>query len=417
MAIFGPVVEGWHAVVRQGHGTVSSPVEPVPHNSEDHPVGENLDVQIRKLQEFYWSDADPEGRGFVSLAELYRRAGDYSEAHRLLRDGLARHGRLASGHVVLGWVYLDQGLSTEAEVAFRAALAVDPENLGALRGLGDLLLERDVAEEALAVHRKLHRLDPLAQDVPERIGVLEARVQALAESRGLGPREAGPDAPVWEDGAAVADSLDWEVASIQADRSSEPLEDEPEPHDSDRDEVDEGASPSAVLSPAQGKDSLVTRTMGEIYLRQGLLDEARRVFETLLEEDPENELLRTRLREVEAAGRGEDEGPDTLGSAEETAAEQVIPVRALGPDEIRSIEEMAPEGVIPISALAPEPVLPVAELAPDAIVPVADLAPNLVVSIGDLAPETVLPIQDLAPDGEGPDSTLEDFEAWLDRLP
>lgn len=374
-------------------------------------MGENLDTQIRKLQEFYWSDADPEGRGFVSLAELYRRAGDLPEAHRLLRDGLARHARLASGHVVLGWVYLDQGSPTEAEAAFRAALSVDSENLGALRGLGELLLEREEPREALTVHRKLERLDPLDRDVPKRLRELEARTEALARSPELLSENTEQGVPVWEDGGEIAESLDWDRASVQEDLSPE-AEDEP----------------PAILGPTQGKDSLVTRTMGEIYLRQGLLDEARRVFETLLEEDPENELLRTRLREVDAAekGAGQESGPSDdapppglspVGTLEEALGGGDLPASGLRPDEVTPIQELGPDSLVPITALAPGSVIPVAELAPDIIVPVAQLAPEAILSVGDLAPDTILPIQELAPDARGPGSTLEDSEARSDRLP
>ena len=40
-------------------------------------MGQPLEVHIRKLQEFYWSEADPEGRGFVPLADALRKAGEF----------------------------------------------------------------------------------------------------------------------------------------------------------------------------------------------------------------------------------------------------------------------------------------------------------------------------------------------------
>lgn len=51
-------------------------------------MGQPLEVHIRELQELYWSAADPDGRGFVHLADALRRAGDLREAHRVLREGL-----------------------------------------------------------------------------------------------------------------------------------------------------------------------------------------------------------------------------------------------------------------------------------------------------------------------------------------
>ena len=72
-------------------------------------MGQPLEFHIRKLQEFYWSAADPDGRGFVPLADALRRAGEHWEARRVLREGLKRHPDYLSGYVVAAWLSLDQG--------------------------------------------------------------------------------------------------------------------------------------------------------------------------------------------------------------------------------------------------------------------------------------------------------------------
>jgi hypothetical protein len=46
-------------------------------------------------------------------------------------------------------------------------------------------------------------------------------------------------------------------------------------------------------------DRLVTKTMAEIYLQQGHLEEAYSLFKTLSERDPEDVELRNRLKELE----------------------------------------------------------------------------------------------------------------------
>ena len=46
-------------------------------------------------------------------------------------------------------------------------------------------------------------------------------------------------------------------------------------------------------------DSLVTKTLAEIYLQQGHFEEAYSLFKTLSELDPENVDLKNRLRELE----------------------------------------------------------------------------------------------------------------------
>jgi hypothetical protein len=46
-------------------------------------------------------------------------------------------------------------------------------------------------------------------------------------------------------------------------------------------------------------DRLVTKTLAEIYLQQGHLEQAYSLFKTLSERDPEDVELRNRLRELE----------------------------------------------------------------------------------------------------------------------
>ena len=347
-------------------------------------MGGSLEAKIRKLQAFYWSDSDPDGRGFVNLADAYRKDGDPLEALRILREGLRRHPRLASGHVVRGWVYAEQGDSDDAEEAFRAALGVDPGNVSALRGLGELLARKGETVEALEILRLLLPLDPLDGDLPDRIREMEASVGPLtAEAGEPSTDEAPAKLHPWDDPEGAAEELDWSAAALQADQSVE------------EDGVEPGAPPaesspgSALLSPPVGSDALVTRTMGEIFLRQGLLDEAEGVFERLLDRDQGNQALRSKLEEVRARQRGE--------SVVSTAPADSFP-GAFGrgtPDLIVPIQELSAGGILPIEALAPDLIYPIQELAPDVIVPINSLAP-------DSSPEN---------------PTLDAFEAWLDELP
>jgi len=46
-------------------------------------------------------------------------------------------------------------------------------------------------------------------------------------------------------------------------------------------------------------DRLVTKTLAEIYLQQGHLEEAYSLFKTLSERDPEDVELKNRLKELE----------------------------------------------------------------------------------------------------------------------
>ncbi|HIF21688.1 MAG TPA: tetratricopeptide repeat protein [Gemmatimonadetes bacterium] len=86
---------------------------------------ESLEGEIRILRSLFWSDRDPDGRGFAQLADAYRRDGDPKQAFELLGDGLDRQPDFSPGHVVATRLYLEQGLFSEAEISARRALDLD----------------------------------------------------------------------------------------------------------------------------------------------------------------------------------------------------------------------------------------------------------------------------------------------------
>jgi len=458
---------------------------------KDRSVGQPLEVHIRKLQEFYWSESDPDGRGFVPLADALRKAGEFQEASRILRDGLRRHPDFLAGHVVSAWLSLDQGHPGEAERHFQAAMDLDPKNVAALRGLAELHLEKGDEDSALDYMEALLAEDPVDLELPSRLEELRDQIQTRQEAQRHGGSEG--EALPWGDPSGVEAELDWGDAILQPDSGPSPSA------ISEEENPDESVRPLLVVEdgepiPAEGdlEDSLITSTLGEIYLRQGLLGRAEWVFESLLEEDPENEHLRRRLDEVQELLRSQDsveemppetspvdeqEEAGTLESSVEgsggsvtewrpegfpeagevevvpieslapdraspgrpapTSAadipEDVVPVELLGPGEIVPVESLGPEEAVPIESLEPAEIVPIAFLAPeepisvellapDGPIPIQDLAPSEPVPIESLAPSGPVSIVSLAPDGdegvsiEGSDSTIQDFERWLDKL-
>jgi tetratricopeptide (TPR) repeat protein len=377
--------------------------------TEDQSVGQPLEAHIRKLQEFYWSERDPVGRGFVPLADALRKAGDFVESQRVLREGLSRHPDFISGHVVAGWLSLDRGRLEEAEARFRTALELDPKNIAALRALGDILMERGDGGAALDILEVLSYEDPMDLDLPGLIADLRLQAESAVEE--IPDPDEEPVPPVWDDPHSVADELDWGSATLQPDES---------PEDKPGGDPDEEA----------GEGAVVTSTLGEIYLRQGLLDEAEDVFETLLKDDPQSALLRQRLEEVRSlkrggevlgdrAGRfpGEEEesfdyetsreaGPEDSFHQAEFNSSRVVPIESLAPDRIStraredlaSPEESAPDEPISVDALAPDEPISVEALAPDEPISVEALAPDEPISIEALAPDEPISIEALAPD-------------------
>jgi tetratricopeptide (TPR) repeat protein len=153
-------------------------------------VAQSVEKEIQELRSLFWSDRDPDGRAFAALADAHRKAGDFDQALELLTDGLARHPDFATGHVVAGWLHRARGDDVQAESAFRRVMALDPENISALRGLGFLLADRSRAGEALGVFRRLGELEPRDMEVRARI----VELTTLADRGGFEP--AGPAVPV-----------------------------------------------------------------------------------------------------------------------------------------------------------------------------------------------------------------------------
>ena len=109
---------------------------------------EPLEQEIRTLQALLWSERDPEGLAFATLADAYLRAGRKKQALDLLEDGTARHPSFASGHIVAMRLYQGQGMLGEAELAARRVLELDSQNVVALVSLEAILREQDRVVEA-----------------------------------------------------------------------------------------------------------------------------------------------------------------------------------------------------------------------------------------------------------------------------
>jgi tetratricopeptide (TPR) repeat protein len=184
-----------------------------------------------------------------------------------------------------------------------------------------------------------------------RAGDLEAH-EALAAERGAGrPDEVHPPAHDSDPNLGEVDVIDpfgfdplvapeGSVASRSEVDSSEGQD--TLPPDFDDDDAPDWSLPSEPEGPrVSGVEPLpVTRTLGELYARQGLVSQAAGVFEALLERNPEDETLRARLSELRAgspASPTEAEG----GGAAEAAAEPSDSAESGDPSEPLEVSMVA----------------------------------------------------------------------------
>src|SRR5918992_1548550 len=113
--------------------------------------------RLRELQAKF--DENPR-RYFAPLANEYRKGGQPKRAIEICRAHLAQMPGHMSGQVVYGQALFEAAEFDEARQVFEGALVLDPENLIALRSLGDLALQAGNAQDARTWYSRLLEADP-----------------------------------------------------------------------------------------------------------------------------------------------------------------------------------------------------------------------------------------------------------------
>jgi len=154
--------------------------------------------EIEKLEK-RWAE-NPKGRNFAPLADAYRKAGELDRAIELCTAGLERHPDYVSAHIVFGRCLMDQKNDPAASEVFRKVLALDPENVLALKILADIAERGHRYDEAVDWLTRLLSADPMNGEAAETLTRTRSRAaQAAARSTpplGETPARAGPPEPV-----------------------------------------------------------------------------------------------------------------------------------------------------------------------------------------------------------------------------
>ena len=235
---------------------------------------------------------DPRSPVFVPLSEIYRKMGFLDDAYQVASTGVRHLPGYAPGHVALGRVQSQCGDLVAASGSFSKALDLDADSLPALKGLARVKRQSGELTEA---RRLLERAVALAPN-DETL----SRILASLAPEEKAPASAAAPAP----------------AARMARRAHRP--------------------------PA---DPFTTVTIAEIYIRQGFLRRAHKIYRDLLATDPGDEEIRQRLIALkdqiaeqemrEAESEGGESGGIELGAAEPVYEEA-------GPSLSPSVEESAP---------------------------------------------------------------------------
>ena len=133
-------------------------------------------------------------RVFARLANEYRKSGDLDVAIEICRAHVPLQPTYISGYIVLGQALFERGQPDEARSTFETALSLDPENLIALRQLGDIARASGDLDAARGWYHKLLEVDPQNEDIAAQLEALDVPTQSAATpiTAATAPAEAAP---------------------------------------------------------------------------------------------------------------------------------------------------------------------------------------------------------------------------------
>jgi len=113
-------------------------------------------------------------RYFAPLANEYRKAGEIDQAIAICREYLPQQPGHMSGHIVYGQALYEARQFDESKTVFETALSLDPENLIALRHLGDIALVIGDADGARGWYRRVLEADPRNEEIQGQLAKLDS---------------------------------------------------------------------------------------------------------------------------------------------------------------------------------------------------------------------------------------------------
>ena len=306
-------------------------------------------LRIEELKKKF--DENPR-RYFAPLANEYRKAGDLQQAISICQAHLPQQPGHMSGHIVYGQALFEARQFDQARTVFETALALDPENLIALRYLGDIAFELGDRAGARSWYTRVLETDPrneeiaalmaamgaeerttsresgasaAAADAEAAVPKAPARPEPAGQTSGVAASKAAAEPAPAKEAAGTSGAADAELEKLFS-RPAEPRAETPAPPEPSAFSPLSGfapkspdaapsleqpapslapAAPSAPLTDGAARETgFVTETMAELYVKQGFYDRALGVYRELVAQNPNDRGLRERMERIEREVRG-----------------------------------------------------------------------------------------------------------------
>ena len=294
---------------------------------------------ITKLEKAF--RLDPGFPHFARLADLYLKRGRMEQALALCQKGCESFPDYATGFIVLSKCHEKRGDLKGAHEAMEQALRLDPENPSGYKHLAHLFEQLGLTPRVLQSLRQAAALDPFDASLAEPIDRLASQAAPDAPTPEAGDtldpeaRPSAPDAPEAVHAVCIKQELspsDAPAPEESADSAApEPPKTPAAPPPKDREDLygdtngselsrllqaieeDKATEPTPALSePLTSADStpsapknnrIATMTLAEIYTTQGLTQKAIETYRELLQQEPTNPIIRSKLASLERGNK------------------------------------------------------------------------------------------------------------------
>ncbi len=242
----------------------------------------------------------PGSHVFAPLADAYRKLGLIEEALDICARGLSANPRYASGHVVQGKCQYDAGRAERAEESFKKVLALDPQNLVALRYLGIIRASCGDSDGARSYFEQILVLDPDDKDIQFRLELIREASPSPAPAPELCLEPVTVTPPSSDELPSIPDAPTAMVVHAENNPRQAEKED-----DEDDDVVDlpdvrdefEGA-PILLGDESVTTEYIATVTLADIFASQGYTAKALKIYQDVLRRQPGNDDVRRKVKSL-----------------------------------------------------------------------------------------------------------------------